>query len=163
MATSGHGYFCQNLLRPCKYFSSLFLLPCFSPLLPSCFLLPLLLPSSPSLSFPLASSFLPAALSALISDIEGYWSSVAELEAWLGAGEAKMEECGPIGANLPRLVEQSPILEVGTTVDRLPMVTPSHHQPSVLQYHTITQSQHHSCTITVTASHITPFQPTHVR
>ena len=37
-----------------------------------------------------------------------------------------MEQCGPIGANLPRLVEQSAILEVGTAVDWLPTVTQSH-------------------------------------
>ena len=138
MATSG------NFLKACKYYS--FFLPpslLFSPVP-----FPLLLP--PSLLFLPPS---PAALSALISDIECYWSSVAELEAWLGAGEARMEECGPIGANLPRLVEQSPILEVGTAVDRLPMVTPSQHHtitpshhPSLLQYHTITS-----------------LQPTHVR
>ena len=48
------------------------------------------------------------------------------MEAWLEAGEGRMEECGPIGANLPRLVEQSVILEVGTAVDWLPTVTPSH-------------------------------------
>ena len=53
-------------------------------------------------------------LSALVAEIENYWLSVAELEAWLRAGEAKIEECGPFGADLPRLVEQSALLEVWT-------------------------------------------------
>ena len=73
---------------------------------------------------------------------------MAELEAWLRAGEGRMEECGPIGANLPRLVEQSAILEVGTAVDWLPQ---SHHHTftaSQLHHHnhSITPSQHHTIT-----------------
>ena len=55
-------------------------------------------------------------LSALIAEIENYWLSVAELEAWLAAGEAKLDECGPFGADLPRLVEQSALLEVWVIV-----------------------------------------------
>ena len=137
MATSSY---CQTPLRACKYYPSI---PSFlNPLLSS--------PLFPPLSFLLPPS--PAALSALISDIECYWSSVAELEAWLGAGEARMEECGPIGANLPRLVEQSPILEVGTAVDRLPMVTPSHHQPS--QCYNVTPSHSHSITYHTSSLHM---------
>lgn len=53
-------------------------------------------------------------LSALVAEIENYWLSVAELETWLRAGEATIEECRPFGADLPRLVEQSALLEVWT-------------------------------------------------
>ena len=112
------------------------------------FLLSSLLSSSPVPPLPFSPPpSLSIALSALISDIEGYWSSVAELEAWLRAGEGRMEECGPIGANLPRLVEQSAILEVGTAVDWLPQ---SHH-------HTASQLHHHSHSIIPPHHHtITP-------
>ena len=73
------------------------------------------------------------------------------MEAWLGVGEATMEECGPIGADLPRLVEQGPILEVGAahtvTVTQFTQLTHSRSTHS----HTVTQS-HSYCL----QSHSTP-------
>ena len=35
-----------------------------------------------------------------------------ELEVWLQDKEAKLQECGPIGANLDRCIEQEDILAV---------------------------------------------------
>ena len=91
-------------------------------------------------------------LSALIAEIENYWLSVAELEAWLAAGEAKIEECGPFGADLPRLVEQSALLEVweASYMNHNFYMAQylSHHHSNTSECHTITVSHHHSMTVT---------------
>ena len=91
-------------------------------------------------------------LSALIAEIENYWLSVAELEAWLAAGEAKIEKCGPFGADLPRLVEQSALLEVweASYMNHNFYMAQylSHHHSNTSECHTITVSHHHSMTVT---------------
>ena len=55
---------------------------------------------------------LSAVLSPLLSSVEAYSSSCSEFESWLEEQEGKLEECGPIGADLNRLKEQTELLKV---------------------------------------------------
>lgn len=48
----------------------------------------------------------------LLSRIEEFWSAYGVLETWVTEREASLTDCGPIGANLPRLSEQMEILKV---------------------------------------------------
>ena len=51
-------------------------------------------------------------LESLLSRLESLLSSSGQFEGWLDDGEAKLTDCGAIGANLQRLLEQAEILEV---------------------------------------------------
>ena len=51
-------------------------------------------------------------LSPLLSSVEAHCSSCSEFESWLDEQEGKLEECGPIGADLNRLKEQTELLKV---------------------------------------------------
>ena len=54
----------------------------------------------------------PTVLPPVLSRVEAHCSSCDKFEAWLIEQEAGLEECGPIGADLKRLVEQSELLKV---------------------------------------------------
>ena len=49
---------------------------------------------------------------ALLSRIEEFWTAHGVLETWVTEREASLTDCGPIGANLPRLSEQMETLKV---------------------------------------------------
>ena len=53
-----------------------------------------------------------AVCQALIPRIKSMWSECEGVEEWVGQRETVLTECGSIGANLPRLKEQSEILKV---------------------------------------------------
>ena len=52
----------------------------------------------------------------MIARVELFQVGLASLSAWVDESEAVLEECGPIGAHLDRLLEQADILEVGGVV-----------------------------------------------
>ena len=61
---------------------------------------------------PLSSSFLVLVVHGLIDRVEVLLVRVGECEGVLEEGEGRMTECGPIGADLDRLIQQQEILNV---------------------------------------------------
>ena len=57
-------------------------------------------------------TFILVVLAPILSRVEAHSSSCDEFEAWLDEKEAGLTECGPIGADLKRLTEQSELLKV---------------------------------------------------
>ena len=153
MATSGHGYFCQNLLRPCKYFPSLFLLPCFSPLLPSCFLLPLSfpLPPPPSPSLPSPPSSLQLSLPSFLT----LRATGHQWPSWRPGWEQEKRGWRSVGLSEPICRDwwnRAPYWRWGQLLTGFPW---SHHHTISHQCYSITPSHNHSitsCSITVAAS-----------
>ncbi len=52
----------------------------------------------------------------LVINLREFEKDSSDLEVWLKEREAELEECGTIGANLDRCIEQTSILEVGGAI-----------------------------------------------